>query len=87
MFRKVAAPGARAVVDDIHMGPGKALAKLERMGVINVLERFAFPKKTEHNPCQRKPKGRTMPCSEWGFAVAEYTHTRPRVRVATSAKG
>ena len=80
MFRRAVAPGAKVVVDDINMGPGVALRRLQKMKVIQILEEYNFEKKSEHNPCQRKPKGRTFPCTPWGFAVAEYTGKRPRIR-------
>lgn len=78
MLRRVAAPNAKVIVDDINAGPGVALFRLEKMGVIRILERYAFQKKDEHNPCQRTPKGRIFPCSPWGFAVAEYVGKRPK---------
>ena len=73
LFRHVAAPGARVVVDDINTEPGAALFKLEKQGALVVLEKYMFKKRTEHNPCQRKPAKRSFPCNAWGFAVAEYT--------------
>ena len=72
LLKKVSKPRARIVIDDINVGPGQALKRLEKMGELRILEAFTFPKKTEHNPCQRKPEGRTFPCGEWGIAVAEY---------------
>ena len=53
--------------------PSPASNRLEREGAINVLESYHFKKKSEHNPCQRKPPGRTFPCNNWGYAIAEYS--------------
>lgn len=73
LLRKPAAPHARLVVDDINSDPGVALVRLQTQRSLRILESYYFAKKTEHNPCQRKPKGKVFPCKDWGFAVAEYT--------------
>lgn len=73
LLRDAATPGAKVIVDDINVEPGAALFGLEKQGALSVQELYKFKKRTEHNPCQRKPKGRTFPCKDWGFAVAEYT--------------
>ena len=58
--------------EDLRRAAREALRRLEKQKAIRILEYYAFKKKTEHNPCQRKPEGRTFPCGEWGIAVAEY---------------
>lgn len=73
MLRRAATKGARIVVDDIHTDPGMALVRLQSQKMLRILESYYFAKKTEHNPCQRKPKGKTFPCKDWGFSVASYT--------------
>lgn len=73
MLRKVAAPGAPIVVDDINVDPGAALRKLAKQKALVLDESYWFKKRSEHNPCQRKPEHRTLGCKEWGFAVARYT--------------
>lgn len=73
LLRAAATRHAKVVVDDIQVAPGAALFELERRGELNVHEQYKFKKRSEHNPCQRKPKGRILACENWGFAVAEYT--------------
>lgn len=73
LLRQVAAPGALIVVDDINADPGQALARLQSQKMLRIQEAYYFGKKTEHNPCQRKPKGKIFPCKDWGFAIAKYT--------------
>lgn len=73
MLRRASTKHARIVVDDIHMDPGMALVRLQAQKMLRILESYYFGKKTEHNPCQRKPKGKTLTCKDWGFAVAKYT--------------
>lgn len=81
LLRSVAAPHARVVVDDINVDPGVALRRLAVAKAIRVLETYNFKKKSEHNPCQRKPKGKIFPCRDWGFAVT--TYNAPGKRVAS----
>jgi hypothetical protein len=73
-LRPVASPHAHVVVDDINTDPGEALRRLAISGQIRIKEVYNFKKKTEHNPCQRKPKGRAYPCTGWGFAIATYNY-------------
>ena len=89
MFRSVAAPGARVIVDDTNVGnePGTALRRLAKQRALAILESYDFKKRSEHNPCQRKPEGRTLPCKEWGFSVARYTDGTLSKEAAASADG
>ena len=52
MFRRVAAPHAKVVVDDINVDPGVALRKLEHQKALRILEAWAMPHKPTPRGCE-----------------------------------
>ena len=78
-MRQLAKPGAVLLIDDLDEGPGPALQRAEREGVVEVLERRMFNRSTvgdADNPCIRRVRPPLWNCkNHWGWAAARYLHT------------
>ena len=79
-MRRAASPSTSLVVDDIHLGPGYAVAHEHEAGRVQVVEQYGpFQSATALNPCMRRPKGVELTkklyhelCHSWGFVVGRF---------------
>ena len=72
--------GAEVVADDINSAPGTALAKLQELGQVRVVEAYGpFDAPHEFSPCMSRVFGRNAVCGSWGFAVFRYMPNPPSV--------
>ena len=79
-FRAALSPRTRVVVDDIAVGPGCVMRRLEQEGVARVGETYGpYDAPAKHNPCMR---GKRSSCLTWGFSVMTFTE-----RALSSAEG
>ena len=71
--------GAEVVADDINSAPGTALAKLQELGQVRVVEAYGpFDAPHEFSPGMSRVFGRNPVCGSWGFAVFRYVDDPPK---------
>ena len=73
-MRAAAAPTSPLIMDDIALGPGCAIRRLTRFGVLRAEETFGpFDAPSRYNPCMASGGNGRVTCVPWGFAVLKYT--------------
>ena len=78
-FRYAALAGADIVADDINSAPGTALAMLQTLGQVKVVEAYGpFDAPHQFSPCMSRVFGRNPVCGSWGFAVFRYVDDPPK---------
>ena len=70
-LRAALTPASRVVIDDIAVGPGCVMRRLEQLGFLRIAETYGpYDAPAKHNPCMR---GKRSSCLTWGFSVLTYT--------------
>jgi hypothetical protein len=70
-LRAALTPASRVVIDDIAVGPGSVMRRLEQLGFLRIAETYGpYDAPAKHNPCMR---GKRSSCLTWGFSVLTYT--------------
>ena len=70
-LRAALTPASRVVIDDIAVGPGCVMRRLEHLGFLRIAETYGpYDAPAKHNPCMR---GKRSSCLTWGFSVLTYT--------------
>jgi len=86
----LASTAAALVVDDVMVGPGRALNVTTARNLTRVVELFGpFRSGSRFNPCRQPlvPGGRSPACPHWGFAVSRFLGSDCGHRDECTARG